>query len=261
MTMRQAERVEKKCFTLRSLLSALLVMILIVCAPLSALAASYESEGFESPEAAIQAYIAGIQDENLEQMLSTFAIETLVEHYDFEAMLARVRIYTIYSGIKLPNTNPLFQSLNVEARKNEIVQSIMYQLLSFHMPDLDFSQSTTFASDNYVEDIARFLETFENNTRSLALKSLVLGDFIAPETLSDVYLIEQNQQNMSRIASIQGADEVKSMVVALTVEGRPYILCCDVVRYGDVWYLLSLGGNIAQLLGMNPYTGGLVPMP
>lgn len=258
MTMRLAE---KRCLALRSLLCALLVMVLIVCAPLGALAASYESEGFESPEAAVQAYMAGVQDENLEQMLSAFAIETLVEHYDFEAMLGRVRAYTIYSGIKLPNTNPLFQSLNVETRKNEIVQSIMYQLLSFHMPDLDFTQPTAFTSDDYVEDIARFLEAFESNTRSLALKSLELGDFIAPESLSDVYLIEQNQQNMSRIASIQGADEVKSMVASFTVEGKPYILCCDAVRYGDVWYLLSLGGNIAQLLGMNPYTGGLVPMP
>lgn len=244
----------------RTILCLLLTAVLFMCAPLNVMAAStYEGEGFESPEAAVQAYLTGMQNEDLSQMLSAFAIETLVERYDLEAMLGQIRAYTYSLSIKLPNSNAIFESINIEARKGEIMGAIQWQLLSFHMPELDFTQTIAFADDDAEEAIAAFIETFDANTRPLAMKELQLDAFIEPETLSELYLNEQNQRNIAKRAPVYGADEIKSVAASLSVDGTPYILCCDAIRYGDSWYLHSLGGNIAQLLGMNVFSGGLMP--
>lgn len=258
---KDTNRTGRRLAAMRVALCMLLAVAFLLSGPCGALAATYEGEGFASPEDAVQAYLTGIQNEDLSQMLSAFAIESFVEHYDLKAMLEQIRAYTYSMAIKLPNTNEIFESINVEARKGEIVQAIQFQLMSFHMPELDITQPVTFAGDDSAEAIATFLEAFEANTRTLTIKGLQFDAFIAPETLNELYLSEQNQKNLAKRAPVYGADEIKSVVASLTVEGKPYVLCCDAIRYGDAWYLLSLGGNISQLLGLSMFSGGLVPLP
>lgn len=49
-------------------------------------------------------------------------------------------------------------------------------------------------------------------------------------------------------------------MAVFTVDGRMGVLCCDVMRYGDHWYINSAGGNIANLIGFSAYTGGMIAL-
>lgn len=225
-----------------------------------ALAATYEGEGSATPEEAVALYLEGVQEESLPKMLSAFAIETYAAGFDWGAQLERIKMYSAATmNIKFPKTNPLFEAINVEARKSEIVGGIAVQFTAFQMPEMDYYAPVTFTGDDADAQVAAFVQQFEETTRSLTLAKLIPVGFVEPSLLSEIYEDERNQGNLAKLAAIYGADEIQSKAACLMMSGKPYLLCCDTIRYGEKWYMLGLGGNIGQILGLSVTSGGITP--
>ncbi len=223
-------------------------------------AAVYEGPGAATAEDAVRLYFQGVREENLSKMLSAFAVETYAANYSLEAYLERMGAYLPSMTTQLPQTNPLFDAINVETRKAEIVGRISYQLLAIDMPDLDLTKTTAFPRAEGQTPIADFLALFEKNTRRLSLSSCLVIGFFPAWLFPEQYGSELNQKNMDRQRKIVGADEMGSTVACVIARGRLYVFCCDTVRYGDRWYILNFGGNIGSLLGISLQTGGMVPV-
>lgn len=237
---------------------SLLLAALLACSGTGlASAPTYEGPGWATAEDAVTAYLEAMQRGDLSAMVSAFAIETYVDNYDFAAQLKRLSAYSFVSIIKVPNTNELFRSINIEARQGEAVMAVLLQMLTLHMPDRDFMSMLAFKTDTIDADVGAFVEEFAENTGSLSLETLTFGRFIPPESLSDVYESEMNQANIDRQKAIYGADEQKSVVAVFSVGSTLCALCCDAVRYGEKWYLLSMGGNIGNILGLRYSSGGI----
>ncbi len=218
---------------------------------------AYEGSGQPSPEDAARAYLEGVRNGDLYQTLAVFAIESYVERYDFRGLLEKLKAYLPSRPISLPNANPMFQAINVERRKAEVVSGISYHLLAFRMPDMEPNKPLMFNDEG---EAAEFVSGLEANTGPLALSSIQIGEAVAPETLSDMYADEKNLENLDWQRQTIGADEMRSVVLVFSVDTKAYLFCCDVAKYGEAWYLVSLGGNMGNLLGISAANGGIMPM-
>lgn len=243
-------------------LAAACAMIWSASTAMVAASAPYEGQGYGSPEDAVRAYLEGMQNGDLSQMLAAFAIESYAARYDFQGQLEWTKVYLPSVPGTLPNASPLFQAINVETRKAEVVRDVMYQLLAFNMPDtVDSAAPVVFAGDDAAAQVAQFVQHMEEATHNLALASLQITGFVPPESLHDMYTDPKNRENVDRKRQIIGADEIRSVAMQFTAEGRSCILCCDVARYGEAWYLISFGGNIGNLLGIPATHGGIMLAP
>lgn len=213
--------------------------------------------GFDSPEDATKAYLEALRDSDLDRMMSTFAIDIYVQNYDFEANLERVSSYGLTQEIKLPNTNEFVTALNTETRRSAVSTAISRQYITLCAPQLDQTQPQILKEEGQVNQLVSQLE---KDIHALPLSTLKVVGFVPPEALSDLYLLENNQNNMAKRAAIYGADQLVSCAAVFSLNGAEYLLCVDTAQYGNRWYLQDLGGNIGGLMSLAFFTGGVIPL-
>lgn len=239
-----------------------LVMAVILCVGLSVSVAettasfSYEGPGSATPEEAVLLYLDALRNLNPQQMASAFAIESYARGYDFSAQMKRTSGYSYNVPIKLPNTNETFIRYNIESRRNAVYDSLYFQFMSMALPGMDVISPISLTTD---EKLSAFLEQFENADIT-RFETIEHKEFLDPFELSPQFASSQNQENIAAMAAIYGADEMKSMAAQIEIGGEPHLFCCDVLRYGDLWYLSSLGGSIGMYMQIDYYAGGIMPM-
>ena len=217
----------------------------------------YEGPGWDTPEKAVLAYLDGFKNADINKMVSAFAIETYVEHYNLIAYLEKMRSYQGFTAeIRYPNSNDFFQKANVESRRIRIVNGIIMQMSTVLLPEIDFSYPV---SGDALGDIAEFINQFSVIGDSLfsQFQNYEFNKFIDPVSLSPEYGMAAIQEGINRNAGIYGADSMQSMVSLFSIDDTPYIFCCDVIRYGGKWYVSALSGNIGALLNIEVLNGGL----
>ena len=214
----------------------------------------YEGPGWDTPEEAVLVYMEGLKTLDLDKMLSAFAIETYVDYFDLQARIEWLQAYMFSYEVRLPSSNKLFAALNIESRKTSIVNSIFFQVATILFPDFEFL--ITNAVQDY-EGGSDEIFSMLNTPNLVLIETLEIGEFIPPFSLSDVYLSERNQTNIQRIQATLGGSELKSLVLRFYTEDKNYLLCCDVVRYGEKWFMSSFPGNIGNLYLVSAAEGGL----
>lgn len=220
-----------------------------------------EGSGFSTPEDAAKAYLTGLRDQDMDEMLAAFAIESYVDNYDFEASVERMQSYQMNAEIFLPNTNDYTRQLNIAARRNQITRLINFQYMLFNTPE-EFNDGTPVMFS--VEDtkaVQDFVAKFEQETDNYVFEDLVITGTMPPEDLAEMYLNEKNLQNIATQAKIFGVnnDDVVNIVITFKADGKTWVFCPQAVRYDNKWYLQSSQGNLAALLGLSAYTGGIAP--
>lgn len=65
---------------------------------------------------------------------------------------------------------------------------------------------------------------------------------------------------MKNQSSYFKSDEIKSMVALLEIDSEKYLLCMDVVLYGEKWYICNLSGTIGAVMGISRENAGLYLM-
>ena len=220
---------------------------------------AFEGPGFATPEDAAKAYLMGLEAQNMDAMLSTFAMESYVENYDFEAQVERLMSYQINMEIRFPNTNDYTRRMNIASRSSQVAGLILFQYMSFNTPDA--LNDATPVMLNEPGAVSDFVEKFERDTEDYVFEDLEIKDTLKPEDLSDMYENEMNQENIAKQAKTFGANEedVANIAVTFEADGDEYIFCPQMVRYDGKWYLQSLQGNLANLLGIDVFKGGIMP--
>jgi len=218
----------------------------------------YEGPGWDTPEEAVLYYLEGLKEQDIDKMIGAYAVESYIDRFDLIALITRISAYSPSMVPRMPNTGDLLRAINIEARKNEIVQSILLQIGSICLPEEDLLQMIPFTQENREEEIQEFVGGLENAFGAVDFSTLDILTFFPPEALSALYASEQNQDNIKRQIAHIGADEARSMVVVFAVDGKICAWCCDVMRYGDRWYMLRAHGNIGNLMGLEVSTGGII---
>ena len=275
---------------MRKLVSLLLVLFL-VSAPgaLASESVTYEGPGFASPEDAVHCYLEGLRNGDVQQMLSAFAIETYVDHYDIIAACRRQGLYQPNMPISMPNSSPLWRNINIESRRGDLVKYINFQAKYYSLPPFDFSEPY-FLKEEIVDEktveffpgangnkmeITEFFSLIDGSKADRSITDLKFDSFLDPATLMnktndksflDSYLSESMQSSIAKRVISDGVDEFKSVACLLTNETtylgeESYLLCFDAARYGNLWYLHSFSGSIGIFLDMPTLRAGLLEYP
>ena len=221
-----------------------------------------EGDGFDSPEEALTHYIEGLKNNDINQMIEAFAVETFAENYSLTKMVDRIQAYTPTIGY-IPNISDFSLQLNIEKRRSDIVNAIRnhYLVLEGSKAVLGENAYTSIPlNDNY--DTAQDLvdDLFLSDDAEILDNIEFKNEFIDPAALSENYAAERNQENMkSQIAPYAGED-VASVVAKFYCNGEEVLLMADAVQFNGKWYLNSMGGNIGALLGITAYVYGMVPL-
>lgn len=272
----------------------LLAVILLISGVFSSASVGgmIEGAGFSTPEEAAQAYLTGLRDQDINAMISAFAVESYVDHYDFEARVQRFSMYDVSYDMPFPNTNEYTRQLNIETRRSRIVS----QILSHYM----FYNATDEVGDGYPitlddpDEVSDFVEDFERDLEDYIFEDLTITSAISlsqsvdkssedlveellenlPEDLLealsedwlenafDTYMSEINQKNLGEQVAVYGASnqDVANIIVVFESDGDSWLFYPQAIRYDGQWYLQDFQGNLANLLGFSPYLGGLAPI-
>ena len=239
-----------------------------------------ECEGFDTPEEAVTAFCEALKENDIQKAVSTFAIESYCENYDYAGYLNRIRalLPVTQSGYGLiePSENELLSRLNIELRAGEIARRIYNPLFMITLDNMSLSE------DEKIREIAEDLRE---------MKTVSLEDFISCSDLS--YLTEQLQQfpdfssmeitkpispiafgiissnylsevNLSNIminALINGASGVTELGVIMEDDTNIYFVTMNVVKYKDKWYNCAFGGNIMAIMGIEAARQGIIGAP
>lgn len=203
----------------------------------------------------------GLRQGDVNAMLASFAVESYVENYDFDAMLERMQSYIPNQDPRFPATNGLTRGLNLQQRQGSIANQIAYQYMALCVFDDEpyTGMPISFKDSEWtMEDFPQLLGDAAYMDR---LASLEVKRFVAPEKLAEMYEAEANQRTMQRNADMYGADELVSVAALVQLDGQGYLLSADVGRYGNRWYNITLMSNLAMLLGAPALSGGVLPAP
>lgn len=214
-----------------------------------------ESEGFDSPQKAAEAYLEGLKANELDQMLSTFSVESYVDHYDLQANLENVHGYVfMQQEFNLPVVNDFSRDLNIQSRKKQIIKNIVKQYAALCVINgMDLRSSAVMEEENISSIPTELLD-------HLDLSSLKILGYLSPEELSEVYSSEGCLDIRIQQAKVCGASEVESCVVVFELDGSKYCFCSDAVEYKDKWYIRRLGGEISTLFGIPDDFAGIIPV-
>lgn len=240
-----------------ALVMAVLTGALLLTGVLCIGAPRLEGPGFDSPEAAVQNYLDALKASDAEAMLSTFAQETFVDHFDFSAFVTRINSYSPDLMQRLPADGGFASVLNLAQRRGELARQLYWQYLTLTQP-----ASTILTGDIVPFDstgqIDQFVKSLSDPGNLERLNTLELVEFVDPATLSVVYVTDANQTNIRKQAMCYGADELRPMAARIMVSRKPHLLFLDTARYGTKWYNVTPGGNLAALMGASVYSGGVL---
>lgn len=233
--------------------------------------ASLEGMGFNSPEEAVEAYVIAFNNGDVASMLSTFAIETYVDNFDTQKFIERTRSVLQTNSLSLPSANDYIRGIQIADRYGTLAKSLVYQYLQYNTPEeyadlangcpISFSKESEGAAEAFVNAMSDVpMEKWFGKielTRFLSVEEL--AEIIHNDQLSETYYNEKNQNNIQRVADCYGCDELVDVPALLEIDGTEYLLLIQCARYGDTWYNLSLQGNLANILGFNVFSYGLMP--
>ena len=229
-----------------------------------------EGEGFTSPEEAILAYAKALKAQDLKAMMSCFAIESYVANYNMPDEFERIGAVMpniIWSEPIAPTESEFMSDLNIEKRRSAVVDVIMKQLLalSYYNGGKEYDGASTVMSGsvfsyNELTEQERYSDSQYTMKALQNIPELEVGQILQPYELQEQYLSSANLQNLRSGSSIYRAEGIKSTAIQLNINGSPYLLSMDAIRYNGKWYLNSKNsGNLAALLGIPANCYGLTP--
>jgi hypothetical protein len=212
-----------------------------------------EGPGYDTPEDAAKAYLEALKNQDVDAMVATFAVESYAENYDLQALFERLQCYSPSLEMKLPAGSDYNNELNIEGRRAAILKLIESQYFLYNVPSASL-ESTSNLTDN-----PNLISDMEKDTKNYVFSDLKITGTMAPEEMTDLYLSENNQENIAKQVKPYGVDskDVANVVITFEADGDTWYFCPQMICYDGRWYIQTLAGNLASILGWAPSYGGL----
>jgi len=218
--------------------------------------AKIEGPGYDTPEEAAEAYLTALRDQDVDAMVATFAVESYVENYDLEAWCERLQAFVPTTEMKLPTSNVYNSTLDVEARRASIINQITNQYFTYNVPSVALGMTISLAENPQVAS------DIEEDTDHYVFSDLEITGTMSPDDITnDIYSIEKNQENLlaqNKAFGVDDLEDVSNVVITFDADGESWYFCPQLIRYEDRWYVQSLTGNAAAIMGMDYTYGGII---
>ena len=159
---------------------------------------AYEGPGTATAEDAVSTYMNSLAASDLDAMVSSFAVETYVEHFDLRAYLELVRVYSLPGNpLLVPAETPFSAALGVEQRHSSVIDQILFQYLALVDPKLDLATSVNVSDETVLDDFYSSLSSAVSTLDTTEVASFTfvpLADVDA--AAAEDYESERNQANL-----------------------------------------------------------------
>ena len=214
--------------------------------------ARYEGNGFSTPEEAVAAYLEGLKNMDMRQMLAAFAWETQVNRYSLKDLFLRNK--NVYSDLypRMPSADGTLDRFNLHAIRSRQARLIYnavraYVVKNTELYDRIVSMMITLSTE---EDVDAFIGLY-SNARIPLLAAMTNIRACAPADIAPAYDNENVREQLATWQRIYGADELRELIGAADL-GSETIICNPLVaRYGERWYLVSVSGVAFSVLGVD----------
>ena len=220
---------------------------------------TFDGKGYHTPEAALTAFVEGMQEQDMEKMMSAFAVEEFVGHMQMDKMVEYWMGYIPQYGY-VPDSKFAGQ-MNVMCRRNEIIDDLRTQylyLIGSPLADDNIRGPILSDYDGDVQELKEFC--FPGNGGTFPEKIVLKGFFDIKKLAAAFFEDEEIKGGIEN--GIQRNEkayegEIEPVSAWLVADGKDYLLCMDMIKYDDCWYGLRLGGTITYIIGIID-TGGLI---
>lgn len=214
-----------------------------------------EGRGFRSPEAAITAYAKALRKGDVQEMLSTFAIESLDETYDLEQQIDQYGFFNYTQGnALLPNDSAYHTQINHYARLSSIAQQIFRGYYALAGIDTD-SEVITFKTRQDPDAPSKFYKQLKFPDLDEKLSQIKLGKVLTAEDFGrndDIYASVLESQDF------WGVSEFCEVAIEVEFDGKDYLLFMLTGKIGSRWYNLSTYGQLYLLQSNDGSLSGVI---
>ena len=216
----------------------------------------YEGSGFKTPEEAVTAYLEGLKNGNVQQMLGAFAWETQAARYSVKDNILRFTQINSSMPARMPSLNGTLDAANLaELRFRQgwaVYNSVRYYVLQ------DADEESRKVIDGYRLDLKTeeeadgFIRQFDTPRIAKLAEMTNIKVVDAGTIVGEKYQSEANKKTLEWYKQIYGADEIRELIGTAKL-GDETVICDPILaRYGDRWYIVSVGGTAASIAGIDP---------
>ena len=225
----------------------------------AAAAGKMEGDGFITPQAALSAYIEGLQEGDIDKMISAFAVETYAVNYDIARFIERTQMYQP-TNYFVPSVSDFSVRLNIENQRRLVTETIRRHYLVLQDSPLVVGEQA-----GYPVQMKDDLDTPQAVIDYMFKSDDILGSiqfdgsFISPVLVNDNFIQPRMLNNFKNQADMVHAQGIAFTAAKITCEGRPYLLAMDALQYGGKWYLSAGSFTLASFLDIPYMQGGMAP--
>lgn len=216
------------------------------------MSATIEGPGFDTPEEAIIAYVEAMKSGDVNQMLSTFAIETYVDNYDVKAAVEKAGGYSSATIPPFLSIDAYTRYINICMRERYLTELLLSQY--FYFADmLDYYRAISLTGDcQGYGSPENFFDALQDEDWMDTLADMKYGDVKTAEDLRNLlaedYFSESGQNSTDKTMKVLGCDELVPLAIEVEFDGKEYYLSMDVICYNGRWYNYVPGGTIAWFI-------------
>ena len=220
----------------------------------------YEGNGFNTPEDAALCYLAGIKNLNFDQILSAFAWETQVDHFDYKAHITRAKGTDPTYVPGMPAANALLRSAMLEQLRDEQINAICRAIELYVNDELLTSGRPTlmFKTEDEIEE---YFQRCDNGKIENLATMENIRFYTSDDLTEGLFSSDKVQRNYLRQNAKYGADEIKDMIVAADIGENTIIIAPTVARYGAQWYLVNVFSTTQSILGIESNRNAFYVLP
>lgn len=227
-------------------------MLLILALGFSCMAAQaegsrLESAGYASPEEAVLAYLDAMNQGDVGEMLSTFALETFAEHVNGELYNRRLGAFSPVSYSGVPVTDEYSRSLLVNARYGEMARALMSQYIQ-----LGAALDGMTKALKEPEELQEIEKGFARSPMQNLAGHVEFVGWVNPVNLTGGNIVlPPNRINIALQTAYTGAEDIAEMAAHIRVNGVDGLQLMQCAKYDGKWFNLGYGGNTGSVMGLN----------
>ena len=209
----------------------------------------YEGEGFDTPEDAALYYLAGLKNQDFEQMLAAFAWETQADHFDFRSFTAYMKGFNPVSVPGMPFSNGLLYSAELEEMRSRQAWLISRALELFVNNEMETSATRTVIMKDEAE-IDEYFGRCDNGWPEQFASLENIRIYTPDDVTEGMFSHEMNQASYQKRNARYGADETRDVIIFADAGDTTIGIMPVAARYGDRWYLVSTSSMTSMILGI-----------
>lgn len=208
----------------------------------------FEGDGYETADEAAIAYAEALCQANIDDMLSSFAVETFVENCDLKELVKSRKFYQYdYAECPFENSGDFQTQINYYSRQFDLVNDFKQLYFYLVLGDDDHTTTEIFLKNDSAE-IDSFINKISDPSFKQKMSKARVRRVLTPEMLKDIDLLTYKNSTTVKYSYLK-CDNITSFAIEFDFNDKGYYLFVDVGCFDGVWYNISASSSLGICAG------------